>query len=114
MRKGWIGYGIGVAALIAIAVIPVRSQSVGHTYRWRAPTTGSVAVGYDVYVCSPDTNTCRLYNTVSDTTCYVTHNRSMEYVRVVARDATNRTGPRSVASVAYDPGAPGACSRPWR
>jgi hypothetical protein len=114
MRKGWIGYGIGIATLIAIAVVPVRSQIVGHTYHWRAPTTGSIATSYDIYVCSPDSNTCHLYSTVQDTFGYVTHNRSVEYVRVVARDATNRTGLRSVASAPYDPGPPGSCARPWR
>lgn len=114
MRKGWIGYAAGIAVLVTIAVIPVRSQSVGYTYHWRSPTTGSRAVSYHVYVCSPDSVTCHLYATVTDTFCFVTHKRNVEYVRVDASDVTDRTGPISVASLPHDPGPPGACSRPWR
>jgi len=90
-----------VRRLVIAAILLASMQSFAQTpigYRCKRPKIGSPAVAYRWYICWPDSNRLILKTTTSDTFAIVVHKRNGERVRVVAVDALNRTGPRSVAS----------------
>ena len=90
-----------VRLLVVVAILLAGVQALAATtigYRCRRPRTGSPAVAYRWYICWPDSNQLVLQRTTSDTFVSIVHVNNGERVRVVAVDALNRAGLRSVAS----------------
>ncbi len=92
-----------LALLTLMGSSPAAAERVRVQYTCAKPRAGNPCVQYNWYVCWPDSNTATLATTSDDTVATITHVNAGERVRVEGVDASNHVGPRSVASLPWDP-----------